>query len=91
MSHSPSLTSATSSTRPRTGQGGTWRMLLAMALSGTIGLLVVESALPPLLVVFARCVLGALAWACGWPGGANGSPLKAVNGCGWPGAASPWY
>ena len=31
MSHSPSLTSATSPTRPRTSQGGTWRMLLAMA------------------------------------------------------------
>lgn len=47
-------------------------MLLAMALSGTIGLLVVESALPPLLVVFARCVLGALglglwlAWRREW-------------------------
>lgn len=72
MSHSPSLTSATSPTRPRTSQGGTWRMLLAMALSGTIGLLVVESALPPLLVVFARCVLGALglglwlAWRREW-------------------------
>ena len=72
MSHSPSLTSATSPTRPRTNQGGTWRMLLAMALSGTIGLLVVESALPPLLVVFARCVLGALglglwlAWRREW-------------------------
>ncbi|WP_373788846.1 EamA family transporter, partial [Delftia acidovorans] len=72
MSHSPSLTSATSPTRPRTSQGGTWRMLLAMALSGTIGLLVVESALSPLLVVFARCVLGALglglwlAWRREW-------------------------
>ncbi|WP_373791725.1 EamA family transporter, partial [Delftia acidovorans] len=72
MSHSPSLTSATSPTRPRTSQGGTWRMLLAMALSGTIGLLVVESALSPLLVVFARCVLGALglglwlAWRRDW-------------------------
>ena len=66
MSHSPSLTSATSTTRPRTSQGGTWRMLLAMALSGTIGLLVVESALPPLLVVFARCVLGALGLGLAW-------------------------
>ena len=30
---------------------GTWRMVLAMFLSGTIGLLVVESGLPDMLVV----------------------------------------
>ncbi|MGE8319752.1 MAG: DMT family transporter [Comamonas sp.] len=40
--------------------GGAWRMLAAMVLSGTIGLVVVESGLPPPLVVLARCVLGAL-------------------------------
>ena len=47
--------------------GGVWRMLLAMALSGTIGLFVVESGLPPLLVVFGRCVLGGIGLAA-WLG-----------------------
>ncbi|HEV8691178.1 MAG TPA: DMT family transporter [Ideonella sp.] len=37
---------------------GTWRMLVAMALSGTIGLAVVESGLSPLTVVFFRCLIG---------------------------------
>lgn len=35
-------------------------MVLAMAISGTIGLLVVESGQPPLTVVFVRCLVGAL-------------------------------
>ena len=43
--------------------GGTWRMVLAMALSGTIGLLVVESGLPVLWVVWLRCILGGLGLA----------------------------
>ena len=43
--------------------GGTWRMVLAMALSGTIGLLVVESGLPVLWVVWLRCLLGGLGLA----------------------------
>ena len=43
--------------------GGTWRMVLAMALSGTIGLLVVESGLPALWVVWLRCILGGLGLA----------------------------
>jgi drug/metabolite transporter (DMT)-like permease len=43
--------------------GGTWRMVAAMALSGTIGLLVVESGLPVLLVVWLRCLLGGLGLA----------------------------
>jgi len=43
--------------------GGSWRMVLAMALSGTIGLLVVESGLPVLLVVWLRCLLGGLGLA----------------------------
>lgn len=47
--------------------GGVWRMLLAMALSGTIGLFVMESGLPPLLVVFGRCVLGGIGLAA-WLG-----------------------
>jgi drug/metabolite transporter (DMT)-like permease len=38
-------------------------MVLAMALSGTIGLLVVESGLPALLVVWLRCLLGGLGLA----------------------------
>ena len=44
-------------------RGGSWRMVLAMMLSGTIGLLVVESGLPVMLVVWLRCVLGALGLA----------------------------
>jgi len=45
--------------------GGGWRMGLAMALSGTIGLLVTESGQSPLAVVFFRCLIGGaglLAW-----------------------------
>ncbi len=40
--------------------GGTWRMVAAMALSGTIGLVVIESGLPVEHVVLLRCLLGAL-------------------------------
>ncbi|MDR2326229.1 MAG: DMT family transporter [Acidovorax sp.] len=59
--HSPSsLPIAAAASVP---QGGTWRMVLAMALSGTIGLLVVESGLPVLLVVWLRCLLGGLGLA----------------------------
>lgn len=47
------------STQSAALSGGVWRMLAAMVLSGTIGLVVVESGLPPPLVVLARCVLGA--------------------------------
>lgn len=45
--------------------GGTWQMVLAMTLSGTIGLAVVESGMAPLSVVFFRCLIGGaglLAW-----------------------------
>lgn len=45
--------------------GGTWRMVAAMAISGTIGLVVVESGQAPLTVVFFRCLIGGaglLAW-----------------------------
>ena len=47
-------------------------MLAAMALSGTIGLLVVESGQSPQVVVFFRCLIGGagllawLAWTRGW-------------------------
>ncbi|CAG2148137.1 DMT family transporter [Cupriavidus numazuensis] len=40
------------------GAGGTWRMVAAMALSGTIGWFVVTSGQPTLDVVFFRCLLG---------------------------------
>jgi drug/metabolite transporter (DMT)-like permease len=40
---------------------GTWRMALAMALSGTIGLAVTESGQAPLTVVFFRCLIGGAA------------------------------
>ncbi|BDR10729.1 DMT family transporter [Comamonas thiooxydans] len=48
---------------PNAAAGGSWRMVLAMALSGTIGLLVVESGLPVLWVVWLRCLLGGLGLA----------------------------
>lgn len=44
-------------------QGGSWRMVAAMLLSGTIGLVVVESGLPVEAVVLLRCLLGALGLA----------------------------
>jgi drug/metabolite transporter (DMT)-like permease len=40
---------------------GSWRMALAMALSGTIGLVVTESGQAPLTVVFFRCLIGGAA------------------------------
>jgi drug/metabolite transporter (DMT)-like permease len=52
--------------------GGTWRMVAAMAVSGTIGVFVLGSGQPPLTVVFFRCLIGAaallgwLAWRGGW-------------------------
>ncbi len=39
---------------------GVWRMALAMLLSGTIGLFVIESGVRVELVVLARCAIGAL-------------------------------
>ena len=53
------ISSSNSASTARTG--GVWRMALAMALSGTIGLFVIESGLPVELVVLSRCVIGALA------------------------------
>lgn len=46
-------------------KNGVWRMIVAMGLSGTIGLFVVSSGQPPLTVVFFRCLIGStalLAW-----------------------------
>ena len=51
---------------------GIWRMVVAMGLSGTIGLFVVMSGQSPQTVVFFRCLIGALAllgwlsWKGGW-------------------------
>lgn len=42
-------------------RGGVWRMVLAMLLSGTIGLFVIESGLQVELVVLLRCLIGAVA------------------------------
>ena len=53
------ISSSNAASKARTG--GVWRMALAMALSGTIGLFVIESGLPVELVVLSRCVIGALA------------------------------
>lgn len=53
-------------------RGGAWRMVAAMALSGTIGWFVVTSGQPPVDVVFFRCLfggaalLGTLALRRGW-------------------------
>lgn len=45
--------------------GGVWRMVSAMALSGTIGAFVLFSAQAPATVVFFRCLIGAAA-LLGW-------------------------
>jgi drug/metabolite transporter (DMT)-like permease len=50
--------------------GGVWRMVAAMAMSGTIGVFVIISGQPPLTVVFFRCLIGSaalLGWL--WQGG----------------------
>ena len=55
--------------------GGVWRMIAAMAMSGTIGVFVLQSGQPPLTVVFFRCLIGAaalLGWL--WHGGAWRTP-----------------
>jgi drug/metabolite transporter (DMT)-like permease len=68
----PRVNLPTMTSSPQDTRAGTWRMLAAMALSGTIGLLVVESGQPPQVVVFFRCLIGGagllgwLAWTRGW-------------------------
>ncbi|MFG5776786.1 DMT family transporter [Comamonas sp. J-3] len=57
----PSHTATSSSESQH--QGGTWSMVAAMLLSGTIGLVVVESGLPVEAVVLLRCLLGSLGLA----------------------------
>ena len=51
---------AHSTPTPQPQRGGAWRMVAAMLLSGTIGLVVIESGLPVEQVVLLRCLLGAL-------------------------------
>ncbi|MFI9307926.1 DMT family transporter [Streptomyces triculaminicus] len=51
----------TSSTPPQQETKGAIELTLAMVLSGTIGIFVVESGASPFNVVFFRCVFGALA------------------------------
>lgn len=60
------------STSPR---AGIWEMLAAMVLSGTIGVLVVESGQSALNVVFFRCLFGAISLAafCWYKGLFKGS------------------
>ncbi|WP_458762708.1 DMT family transporter [Cupriavidus basilensis] len=68
---SPAATPAPQATEPARC-GGAWRMVAAMALSGTIGWFVVTSGQSPLDVVFFRCIfggaalLGTLALRRGW-------------------------
>ena len=51
--------------------GGKWRMVAAMAISGTIGVFVVGSGQSPLTVVLLRCLIGAAA-LLGWLYRGNG-------------------
>jgi drug/metabolite transporter (DMT)-like permease len=46
--------------QPDKSRYGIFQMMLAMCLSGTIGLFVMESGQPPVNVVFFRCLIGAL-------------------------------
>ncbi|MGN5476766.1 hypothetical protein ACTMU2_06750 [Cupriavidus basilensis] len=52
-------------TNQQAGAGGTWRMIAAMAMSGTIGWFVVTSGQPTIDVVFsAACSAVPRCWAC---------------------------
>lgn len=55
------MTNPASAPPAHAATGGTWRMVAAMALSGTIGAFVVMSGQPPIDVVWFRCLLGGLA------------------------------
>ncbi len=60
--------------------GGSWRMVAAMSLSGTIGVFVLWSGQSPLTVVVLRCLLGGaalLAWLA-WTGGARRMDRRAL-------------
>ncbi|MFZ6746054.1 DMT family transporter [Undibacterium sp. JH2W] len=56
----------------QSGSSGKWQMLVAMILSGTIGLFVMASGQPAMTVVLLRCLIGGLSllallyWQGGW-------------------------
>lgn len=59
---------------------GQWRMIVAMILSGTIGLMVLTSGQSPLTAVFFRCLVGGIAllgWLA-WRGGWNALDRRAL-------------
>lgn len=61
-------------------QGGTWRMVAAMSMSGTIGVFVLLSGQTPQTVVLFRCILGAAAlfgWLA-WTGGYQAFDRRAL-------------
>jgi drug/metabolite transporter (DMT)-like permease len=61
-------------------QGGAWRMVAAMGLSGTIGVFVLLSGQTPQTVVLFRCLLGAAAlfgWLA-WTGGYKAFDRRAL-------------
>ena len=61
--------------------GGTWRMALAMTLSGTIGAFVLVSGQTPQTVVLFRCLIGGaalLGWLT-WKGGWKRPDLRAIG------------
>lgn len=62
-------------------RGGIWRMVVAMGMSGTIGLFVLTSGQPALTVVFFRCLIGGIAlisWLT-WQGGWRPLSLRATG------------
>jgi drug/metabolite transporter (DMT)-like permease len=62
-------------------KGGSWRMVAAMGLSGTIGVFVLLSGQSPLTVVVVRCLLGSAAlfgWLA-WTGGAKKMHARALG------------
>jgi drug/metabolite transporter (DMT)-like permease len=62
-------------------QGGAWRMVAAMSMSGTIGVFVLLSAQTPQTVVLFRCILGAAAlfgWLA-WTGGYKAFDRRALG------------
>lgn len=61
-------------------QGGAWRMVAAMSISGTIGVFVLLSGQTPQTVVLFRCILGAAAlfgWLA-WTGGYQAFDRRAL-------------
>ena len=62
--------------------GGIWRMVTAMAMSGTIGAFVMLSGEDPMTVVFFRCLIGAIA-LLGWLWHTGGWICPDRNGAAW--------